>query len=75
MKNVCLAQQASEMLMTASMSSEQLGTILDMQLTPFRLLRQALQQLVGQNQKRDSTYLSNNEKDIGKKIWNSNIMN
>jgi len=52
MKNVRLAQQASEMLMTVNMSLEQLGTILDMQLTPFHLLCQTLQQLVGQHQKR-----------------------
>lgn len=75
MKNVCSAQQASEMMMTVNMSLEQLGTILDMQLTPFRLLCQALQQLVGQYQKHNCTYLSNNEKDLGKKIWNSNMMN
>ena len=74
MKNVCSAQQASGMLMTVNMSLEQLRTNLDMQLTPFRLLCQALQQLVGQHQKHNSTFLSNSERDIGKKIWNSNIM-
>jgi len=64
MKNVRLAQQASEMLMTVNMSLEQLGTILDMQLTPFHLLCQTLQQLVGQNQKRNCAYLSNHEKEL-----------
>jgi len=61
--------------MTVNMSSEQLDTVLDMQLTPCQLLCQALHQLVGQHQKHNSTYHSNIEKDLEKKIWNSNIMN
>jgi hypothetical protein len=63
------------MLMTVNMSLEQLETNLNMQLTPRYLLCEALQQLVGQHQKHNSTFLSKKEKDLEKKIWNSNNMN